>query len=228
MVRMGTDTNEFLPRMKNRKPAASPTGSDHTRERILGAAFEAFSDEGYAGASTLDIARRAKVSKRDLYANFGNKRAVLTACIAARAERIGRAASLPAPESRRMLGATLDIFATNLLREISHPTVIAIFRLAVAEAARAPEIARTLDAMGRAATRKTLSGLLASAQSAGLLGPGDPGEMAQQYLGLLWEGLMVGLLLGVAATPTPAEIERRAAKATAAFLRLYPDPAEPR
>jgi hypothetical protein len=49
--------------------------------------------------------------------------------------------------------------------------------------------------------------------------------MAMQFLGLLWEGLMVGLLLGVAATPEPAEAERRAAKATAAFMQLYPDPA---
>ena len=33
---------------------------------------------------------------------------------------------------------------------------------------------------------------------------------------------MVGLLLGVAATPEPAEAERRATKATAAFMRLIP------
>jgi len=46
--------------------------------------------------------------------------------------------------------------------------------------------------------------------------------MAMQYLGLLWEGLMVGLLLGIAKRPGRAESERRATKATAAFLRLYP------
>jgi hypothetical protein len=49
--------------------------------------------------------------------------------------------------------------------------------------------------------------------------------MAMQFLGLVWEGLMVGLLLGVAATPEPAEAEQRAAKATAAFMHLHPDPA---
>ena len=48
--------------------------------------------------------------------------------------------------------------------------------------------------------------------------------MAAQYLGLLWEGLMVGLLLGVAATPMPAEAEQRATKATAAFMQLHADP----
>ena len=39
---------------------------------------------------------------------------------------------------------------------------------------------------------------------------------------------MVGLLLGVAATPEPAEAERRATKATAAFMQLHPDPASNR
>jgi hypothetical protein len=67
---------------------------------------------------------------------------------------------------------------------------------------------------------------LAGAQSAGLLGRGEPAELAAQYLGLLWEGLMIGLLLGVAARPTAAEAERRADKATAAFLQLHPDPHE--
>ena len=36
--------------------------------RIIGAAFEAFVENGYAGTTTLEIATRAKVSKRDLRA----------------------------------------------------------------------------------------------------------------------------------------------------------------
>ncbi len=124
-----------------------------------------------------------------------------------------------------MLAATLTAFASNLVREVSHPSVIATFRLAIAEATRSPEIAQTLDAAGRNAARRALTELLANAQSNGLIGPGEPAEMAMQYLGLLWEGLMVGLLLGVAARPEPAEAERRAAKATAAFMQLHPDPA---
>jgi AcrR family transcriptional regulator len=193
--------------------------------RILGAASQAFMEEGYAGTSTLDIATRAKVSKRDLYANFASKHAVLVACIKSRAERMRLPPDLPIPGSRQMLASTLTVFATNLVREISHPSVIATFRLAIAEATRSPEIAQALDSGGRDAARRALGELLASAQSTGLIGPGEPAEMAMQFLGLLWEGLMVGLLLGVAATPEPAEAERRAAKATAAFMHLHPDPA---
>ena len=85
------------------------------------------------------------------------------------------------------------------------------------------EIAQALDIADREATREALAELLANAQSAGLIGPGEPNEMAWQYLGLLWEGLIVGLLLGVAATPEPAEAEQRATKATPAFLQLHSD-----
>ena len=206
----------------NPVPASAETPM---HERILGAAFQAFMEEGYAGTSTLDIATRAKVSKRDLYANFASKHAVLVACIKSRAERMRLPPDLPIPGSRQMLASTLTAFATNLIREISHPSVIATFRLAIAEATRSPEIAQALDSGGRDAARRALAELLASAQSTGLIGPGEPAEMAMQFLGLLWEGLMVGLLLGVAATPEPAEAEQRAAKATAAFMHLHPDPA---
>jgi AcrR family transcriptional regulator len=205
-------------------PGRSPV--EHpTQERILRAAFEAFTQDGYAETSTLEIARRAKISKRDLYANFSGKHAVLVACIQSRADRMQLPPDLPTPRTREMLASTLTAFAMTLVLEVSHPSVIATFRLAVAEATRSPEIAQALDIAGRDAMRGALAGLLARAQSTGLIGPGEPTEMAWQYLGLLWEGLMVGLLLGVAATPEQAEAERRAAKATAAFLQLHPDPA---
>ena len=209
---------------KSARPAR-PAAESPIHERILGAAFQAFTEEGYAGTRTLDIATRAKVSKRDLYANFASKHAVLVACIKSRADRIRPSPDLPAPRSRQMLASTLTAFATNLVLEISDPSVIATFRLAIAEATRSPEIAQALDTAGRNATRQALSELLVSAQAAQLIGPGEPAEIATQYLGLVWEGLMVGLLLGVAATPGPAEAERRATRATAAFMQLHPDPA---
>src|SRR6516165_10862979 len=211
--------------MKNSVTPDRSSAETPVQERILGAAFKSFTEDGYADTSTPEIARRAKVSKRDLYANFGSKYAVLVACITSRAGRRRPPPDLPTPRSRKMLASTLTSFATNLVREVSHPSVIAAFRLAIGEATRSPEIAQALDVAGRDATRGALAELLASAQSTGLIGPGEPNEMAWQYLGLLWEGLIVGLLLGVAATPKPAEAERRATKATAAFMQLHPNPA---
>jgi AcrR family transcriptional regulator len=212
--------------MKNLDSTGPTPACNPIRERIQRAAFEAFTQKGYAATSTLEIAKRAKVSKRDLYANFGSKQEMLAACIRTRAARMRLAPDFPIPNSRQALAFTLTAFATNLVREGSHPSVIAAFRLAIAEATTAPEIARTLDMAGRDATREALAELLAGAQSAGLLGPGEASELAAQYLGLLWEGFLVGLLLGVAAPPSAAEAERRAAGATSAFMLLHPAPGQ--
>jgi len=214
--------------MKKSISPAAAAAENPMRERILGAAFKVFTEAGYAATSTLDIATSARVSKRDLYANFGSKQAVLVACIKSRVDRMRLVPDMPTPRSRQALASTLTAFATNLVRETSHPSVIAMFRLAIAEATHSPEIAQALDTVGRDATRRALARLLTSSQSAGLISQGDPAEMAKQYLGLVWEGLMVGLLLGVAATPDRAEAEERANKATLAFLRIYPDPATER
>jgi AcrR family transcriptional regulator len=108
------------------------------RERILDAAFAAFMRSGYATTSTLEIATRARVSKRELYALVGNKQKMLIACIRERAKRLDVPADLPVPRDRETLAQVLASFGTKLLREISDPTVIAVFRLAISEAGQAP------------------------------------------------------------------------------------------
>ena len=77
-------------------------GGDETavRERILEAAFAAFMKSGYTTASTLEIATRARVSKRELYALVGNKQEMLIACISERAKRFDVSADLPVLRDR--------------------------------------------------------------------------------------------------------------------------------
>jgi AcrR family transcriptional regulator len=193
------------------------------RERILDGAFAAFMKSGYATTSTLEIATRARVSKRELYRLIGNKQEMLIACISERAKRFEVPADLPVLRDRETLAKVLTSFGTKLVREISDPTVIAVFRLAVAEVVQAPEVARALNSIGREASRAALRKIMALAQTSGLL-TGRPAELAEQFAGLLWRDLMVSLLLGVAGRPTPREVARRAGDAAAAFLQLHPLP----
>jgi AcrR family transcriptional regulator len=167
------------------------------RERILEAAFAAFMKSGYATTSTLEIATRARVSKRELYALVGNKQEMLIACISERAKRLDVPADLPVLRDRETLEQVLASFGTKLVREVSDPTVIAVFRLAIAEVVQAPEVARALDSRAREASRAALREIMARAQASGLLA-GRPAELAEQFAGLLWGHLMVSLLLGVA------------------------------
>ena len=199
------------------------TAGQFVRDRILSAAFAAFTEHGYTQASTLDIATRAKVSKRELYALFGSKQQMLVACIAERAKRMRLPAERPPLRDRRDLHAALVAFGSVLLAEISDPDVIAVFRLAVAEADRTAEVAQALDVYGRKAARAALQEILEQAQSASLLNGADPDRMASQFMALLWEDLMVGLMLGVAGRPGPGEVRRRARDAADAFLRLHPE-----
>ena len=145
-------------------PNEPPEGGDETavRARILDAAFAAFMKSGYAATSTLKIATGARVSKRELYKLVGNKQEMLVACIRARATRLQVPDSLPVPHNRETLAHILAAFAAQLLREITDPTVIAVFRLAIAEAVHAPEVAQALDSIGRQTSRTALRQIMSS------------------------------------------------------------------
>src|SRR5580692_3543063 len=196
--------------------------SDETavRSRILDAAFAAFMESGYAATSTLEIATRARVSKRELYALVGNKQEMLVTCISARAGRLKVPADFPVPHDRESLARILASFGAQLVREITDPAVIAVFRLAIAVAVHAPEVAQALDSIGREASRAALRQIMAGAEGSGLL-VGRPAELAEQFGGLLWGNLMVSLLLGVARRPNSREVAARSRDATAAFLQLH-------
>ena len=115
-------------RSKSREENGDETA---VRKRILRAAFATFTKSGYAAASTLEIATRARVSKRELYALVGNKQEMLIACISERAKRLDVPAELPILHDRETLARVLASFGTKLVHEVSHPTVIAVFRLAI-------------------------------------------------------------------------------------------------
>jgi AcrR family transcriptional regulator len=205
---------------RRRRPDDSAESS--VRGRILSAAFAAFMQHGYSGASTLEIASRARVSKRELYALVGSKQDMLLACIAERSAKMRSApAELPIARDRETLARVLEAVGARLLTEVSHPTVISTFRLAIAEAKQAPEVARVLDSQGRQATRAPMRQILEAASSSGLL-RGDPAEMLERFIALLWGDLFVALLLRIAERPGAAEFKRRARVAVTALLQLYP------
>jgi AcrR family transcriptional regulator len=209
-----------LPNTKKRSAARrSPAADDALADRIIGAAFRAFMADGYANTSMLEIATGAKISKRDLYAAFASKSEILVACIVSRAARMRLPADLPAPTSRDTLAVALKAFGATVIREVCEPAAASMYRLAIAESERAPDVAGALNDI-RHVNRKAVQRLLTQAQATGILGDGDPAQMMEQYFALLWGDLLLSRLLG-ASPPTRAETERRADAAAAAFLKLY-------
>lgn len=66
---------------RNHIALVPPSSNDDRVSRIVHAALEIFSERSFADADTNEIARRAGVSKRDIYANFADKHSLLEAVI---------------------------------------------------------------------------------------------------------------------------------------------------
>jgi AcrR family transcriptional regulator len=196
------------------------SGIDEKRDRILAAATDAFMEHGFAAATTLEIATRAKVSKRELYALVGNKDEILAACVARRGQRMRLPADFPAPTDRASLREALRIYGLTMLHELTDPNVVAVFRLATSEWKRSPGVAASINEQGRKPARSALESLLRSARAAKLLKDADVAAMVVHFQGLLW-GDYVWLMLGTEKAPTAKEMERRAAETADLFLVLH-------
>ncbi len=201
---------------------------DDIRERVLRAGFEAFRELGFDGASTLEIASRAKVSKRDLYALFADKQSIVVECIKWRTQQMQLPLEMPRPADAGALAATLTRFGAILMTGVCDPGVLTVFRFAIAEAKRMPEIARALDERGRAPSRRLFADLVRKAQEDGLLQPAPPAEIATFFFSLLWGDLLLRLLMGLARPPGKAEIEQRAGHAAERVMAAYAATGKPR
>lgn len=204
--------------LKSRKP--EELSKLPVRERVLSAAFSAFMEKGYTATSTLEIATRARVSKRELYQVCADKPALLRDAIAERAKRMRLPLDLPPATDLQALAATLKAFGIATLSGMCDPAVRAVHRLVISESVDAPEVTKALYA-GRAASRTALARTLAQAQANRLLAKGDTPAMAADFFALLIGDLMMQMLLGVIEPPSSQSVERRAREATDKFLRLY-------
>src|SRR5258708_27432184 len=119
---------------KRQSPLSTPQpASSSIRERVLMAAFTLFREHGFSSTSMLDIVTRARVSKRDLYALFKNKHAVLAACIGERSQQMRRPleGANPVPQTRDALPPFLLYFRVSIFQTLCHPNSLPLFRTAI-------------------------------------------------------------------------------------------------
>jgi AcrR family transcriptional regulator len=202
------------PANRDRAPHAS------ARERILQAAFAVLCERGYGATNTREIAARAQVSKRELYAEFGSKQGIFAALIASRAERMRQPIDGASVDSAAAFAETLRRLGRAFLEQLTDPAVLAVFRLAIAAVEEAPEVARVLDRNAREPNRQAIVELMTNARAAGRI-DGDPELMARQFLALLTGDVLVTHLLGLAERPKERELQRRADAAVTAFVQLH-------
>lgn len=190
-----------------------------SRDRIVRAAFAVLQERGYAATNTNEIAARAKVSKRELYVEFGSKQGIFEACIAA------RAAAMRAPlddvvfADRASFASVLCGFGEVFLREIYHPAVIAMHRMVIAAAEESPELARMFEETARKPVRSAVAKIMQRARATSIIA-GTPTSLAEDFFAQLLSEQM-SVVLGVAAPPGERAIATKAREAVAAFLKLH-------
>jgi TetR/AcrR family transcriptional regulator, mexJK operon transcriptional repressor len=121
-----------------------PTAAERrTREsEILATALGVFLRSGY-GASTIDeLAAAAQVTKRTLYAYYGDKSGLFTAMV----RELAAAVSLDASADND----TLETLAARIVSRVHSDELVALHQLVIGESARFPELAQILHSNGDA------------------------------------------------------------------------------
>lgn len=129
------------PKRSQQKNKSTENGVDlDARTRVIDAAGELFSRDGFRRTSMDAIAESARTSKRTLYANFVDKHAVLEAVLsefsARRLDAISRlSARSPSPRAR------LVALAEDLRASALDDYALGMYRVLIAEADHLPKIA---------------------------------------------------------------------------------------
>ncbi|WP_160114979.1 TetR/AcrR family transcriptional regulator [Bryocella elongata] len=191
--------------------------------RILDAATELFLEAGYESTGTSVIASRAKVSKRELYTHFGDKRAVLHAAITRLQEEIATEMRAEWSVEGDMSTVLLHAGAT-IHRHVSSRRFRQLFRIVAAESFHDPAMAKQFYKLGPGSGRIDTSRYLAKQMKANFLREEDPLRAADVFLDLIIGArTMTASALGISeSAPAKKHIEQ----AVGLFLRCYaPEPA---
>jgi TetR/AcrR family transcriptional repressor of mexJK operon len=121
-----------------------PTAAERrAREaEILSTALGVFLRSGFGDATVDELATAAKVTKRTIYAYFGDKDALFTAMV----KDLAITVSLDTASDR----GTLSSLAGRIVFRVHSDELVGLHRLVIAEADRFPELARVLHSYGDA------------------------------------------------------------------------------
>lgn len=191
---------------------------DARDEEILGAAFQVFVDKGFHGATMLDIATRARASKKTLYARFNDKAALFRALIAW-GIRQNLPEAIPADDGNPE--RALERHARTVLSAMFRPESLGLVRIVSAEAVRFPEIGRVFDEMVRKSSVAILDALADRLTKSKRVSIRDKSRFGEDFIALVRGDIYFRVLTGAVAVPSEAEIRRQAAHALRILLAAY-------
>lgn len=190
------------------------------RLQILDGARRCFLASGFSAASMGEIAREAKVSKGTLYVYFDSKDALFAALVneakQGTAERLQRL-----DEDESDVRCALTRFAEGLITKLTVDEHVAVTRMIIGASERFPEIAQSFFEAGPAYSARGLAEYFRAQNERGTLSVADPELAAWQFLGMCNHPIVVAVMLGSMAPPTPQEATALAKAAVTTFYAAY-------
>jgi AcrR family transcriptional regulator len=184
------------PKSTRTTPKGSRPGGRPTKEvtaqlsrDIQEAALALFLQHGYEGTSLDDIARKAGTTKASLYGRFAKKESLFSSVIE---WAIGRS-DWPEPNSKSKtldldgfddLGGALRSVADAALRRATHPSMVRLTRITIAEVGRFPDLAQKTFAASWS-HKQFVVDLLRHHAAAGAIVANEPKILAEHFLGLV-------------------------------------------
>lgn len=190
--------------------------ADERRRTIIAATVQMLADGRLQAATTLDIASAAGVSKRDLYAAFPSKAALIGAMVAARVDQFPELSLMAAGASRAAAYASLLEFSERFLTFLVGPGAIPLYRLAIAHGGEpisenAPSLGHMLLVHGIARTSAKVRLFFEQAMAEGSFAFDSLDAAVGAYFGCLINNLQMRALLDPATPITDGDIARHIA-----------------
>ncbi len=202
-------------------PNAPCEGIPAKRRQILAGAREVFGELGFERASVDLIATRAGVSKATVYNHFQDKKALFVASVVEECDamRSGLERCLARPAGE--LEPTLQRMGEAIMAVYLSPVVLKLFRQAMAEATRFPDIGSMVFERGTLQLQDAIASYLARWHEAGVLQCEDPKAAAVQVVALCQGDLGTRSRLGVLQQPADKELRASVARAVRTFVHAY-------
>lgn len=190
--------------------------SEEKRQSISEAAAELFLREGYERCSMDSIAAAAGVSKQTVYSHFANKDELFRSCIAGKCQLYDLRVD---PAAQPDLESGLASYADGLLRLISDPQAIKMWRLMMTEAECHPRVAEMFHETGPEESLASLTAFIEHHR--GRLDLDDAEAAARTFVALTEDLYQSRVLLGVIDKVGDEDRRRHVERVTSQFMRLY-------
>jgi AcrR family transcriptional regulator len=176
--------------VRTTSPTARTTGRP-TKERtqqlsedLRNAALDLFLERGYEGTTLEAIASAAGTTKPSLYVRYPDKESLFTGVVEWAIEQPDWPLAENKPPDLDDLRGALHSVADSAVRRATHPSMVGLTRIVVAQASRFPELAEKTLAANATQARLVVE-LLRRHAATGAIVAEDPEVLAEQFLDLV-------------------------------------------